>query len=96
MANLTTKHRKALPKSAFGLPGQRKYPMPDRGHAANAKARASQQAAKGALTHSAEAAIDAKANKILGKGGGDSRTGRITPVATDRGTFRFKANRRGE
>lgn len=33
--------RKALPSSSFALPQQRKYPIPDRSHAANAKARAS-------------------------------------------------------
>lgn len=40
MAKLTSGERKALPKSEFGLPGKRAYPMPDRSHAANAKARA--------------------------------------------------------
>jgi hypothetical protein len=38
MATLSTKQRKALPKSDFALPGKRAYPMPDAGHAANAKA----------------------------------------------------------
>ncbi len=69
MADLSTKRRNALPKSSFGMPGERKYPMPDRSHAANAKARASQQAAKGNLSSSAKAKIDAKANRILGKKG---------------------------
>lgn len=41
MAKLTTKARKALPDSAFAGPG-RSYPIEDRAHAANAKARASQ------------------------------------------------------
>jgi hypothetical protein len=41
MAELSTKRRNALPKSVFGLPAQRAYPMNDRAHAANAKARAS-------------------------------------------------------
>lgn len=50
----------------FGLPGERKYPMPDKSHAANAKARASQQANKGAISRSTEAKIDAKANRVLG------------------------------
>lgn len=67
MGKLTTKARKGLKASTFGLPGERKYPMPDRSHAANAKARASQQRAKGNLSASAEAKIDAKANRILGK-----------------------------
>lgn len=65
MAKLTAKKRNVLPKSSFGEPGSRKYPMPDKSHAANAKARASQQAAKGNLSSSAKARIDAKANRIL-------------------------------
>ena len=67
MAKLSTKARKKLPKSDFGEPGSRKYPMPDRSHAANAKARASQQVKKGNLSKSEEAKIDAKANRVLGK-----------------------------
>lgn len=69
MAKLTTKARKKIPTKEFGLPGERKYPMPDRVHATNAKSRASQQVKKGNLSKSAEARIDAKANKLLGKKG---------------------------
>ena len=65
MADLTSKKRDSLPKSEFGEPGSRKYPMPDKSHAANAKARASQQVAKGAMSKSTEEHIDAKANRIL-------------------------------
>lgn len=65
MTKLTTKARSNLPKSEFGLPGTKKYPMPDKAHAANAKARATQQVAKGNLSPSAKSRIDAKANKIL-------------------------------
>ena len=67
MSKLTAQAKQQLPKSDFGLPGSEKYPMPDRRHAANAKARASQQEAKGNLSESAKKKIDAKANKILGK-----------------------------
>lgn len=67
MAKLTSKERKALPKSEFGLPGKKAYPMPDRSHAANAKARATQMVNKGKLSESAKEKIDSKANKILGK-----------------------------
>ena len=67
MAKLTSKGRKALPKSEFGLPGRKAYPMPDRSHAANAKARASQMVKAGKLSTGAKAKIDAKANKILGR-----------------------------
>jgi len=68
MAKLTTKARKGLPKSEFGLPGKRAYPMPDKGHAANAKARATQMERAGKLSASAKKKIDAKANRVLGRG----------------------------
>lgn len=67
MATLTTAKRKKIPKSAFGLPGEKKYPMPDKEHAENAKARATQMVNKGKLSESSKSKIDAKANKILGK-----------------------------
>ena len=67
MASLSTDRRESLKSSTFGLPGERKYPMPDRSRAANAKARASQQVKAGNLLSSAKAKIDAKANRILGK-----------------------------
>jgi len=67
MVKLTAKKRNALPKSKFGLPGSEKYPMPDKSHAANAKARATQMVNKGKLSSSAKSKIDAKANRILGK-----------------------------
>lgn len=67
MAVLTAKKRKKLKKSNFGLPGERKYPMPDKSHAANAKARATQMVKKGKLSKSQKQKIDAKANKILKK-----------------------------
>ena len=70
MAKLTAKGRKGLRSSTFGLPGQRKYPMPDKSHAANAKARATQMVKKGKLSGSSAAKIRAKANRVLGKGGG--------------------------
>jgi len=70
MAKLTTRARNALPKSTFGLPGSRAYPMPDRSHAANAKARASQAVNAGRMSKGTERKIDAKANKVLGKRGG--------------------------
>lgn len=65
MSLLNSKSRHGMPSSEFGLPGSRKYPMPDRAHAANAKARASQMVKAGKLSSSSKAQIDAKANKIL-------------------------------
>lgn len=67
MAKLKSSARNKLSKSEFGMPGERKYPMPDKSHAANAKARASQMENKGKLSPSSKAKIDAKANKVLGK-----------------------------
>lgn len=67
MAKLTSKSRNALTKSEFALPGSRKYPIPDKSHAANAKARATQMVAKGNLAPSTAAVIKAKANRVLGK-----------------------------
>lgn len=60
---LTTAQRNKMPSSMFGEPAKRKYPMPDKKHAAVAKAYASRFASK-----SQEKKIDAKANKkIFGK-----------------------------
>jgi len=73
MAKLTTAARKKMPKKEFGEPGKKAYPMPDKSHAANAKARASQMEAKGKLSASEKAKIDAKANKVLGEKGGKKR-----------------------
>lgn len=67
MAELTAKKRDSEPKSDFGLPEERKYPMPDKSHARNAKARASQQKKKGNLTSAEKAKIDRKADRILDK-----------------------------
>lgn len=67
MGLLSSSKRNSLPKSNFGLPGSRKYPMPDASHAQNAKARATQMVKKGKLSSAAKAKIDAKANRVLGK-----------------------------
>lgn len=67
MAKLDAAERKELPKSDFGEPGERKYPMPDRSHAANAKSRAKQQLDKGNISPSAYNRVVAKANKKLGE-----------------------------
>jgi hypothetical protein len=67
MAILTSKHRGELSKAMFGLPSERRFPIPDKNHAANAKARASQQFNAGHLSGSQKAQIDAKANRVLGR-----------------------------
>jgi len=61
---LTAKDRKKLPKSEFAGPGK-SYPIPDKSHAANAKARASQAVNAGRMSGSEKKKIDAKANKVL-------------------------------
>jgi hypothetical protein len=65
MAELSTDTRNRLKSSTFGLPGSRKYPMPDKAHAANAKARATQMVKKGKLSPASAAKIKAKANRKL-------------------------------
>ena len=67
MAKLTTKKRNSLPAKDFAGP-DRSYPVNDRAHAANAKARASQMEKAGKLSPSAKAKIDAKADRVLKKG----------------------------
>jgi hypothetical protein len=67
MGTLTEKKRDSIPESKFGLPEERKYPMPDKSHARNAKARASQQLEEGNLTKNEKAKIDRKADRILDK-----------------------------
>ena len=67
MAKLNAAKRNKIPKSEFGLPGERKYPIENKSHARNAKARASQMVNEGKLSPSSKAKIDAKANRVLGK-----------------------------
>jgi len=66
VAKLTTKKRNKLPKSDFAG-ADRSYPVFDKSHATNAKARAAQMVAKGKLSTSSKSKIDAKANRILHK-----------------------------
>jgi len=67
MGKLTAAKKNAEPNKDFGLPEQRKYPMPDASHARNAKARASQMAQKGKLSAADKKKIDSKADRILNK-----------------------------
>jgi hypothetical protein len=64
MAKLTSKARNALPDSAFAGP-DRSYPVEDKAHAANAKARATQAVKAGRTSPSTAAGIKAKANRKL-------------------------------
>jgi hypothetical protein len=67
MAKLTYGERNSLPSGDFGLPGRRAFPMPDKSHAANAEARATQGVMKGSITPAQAAQIRAKAKSVLGK-----------------------------
>lgn len=67
MAKLSTDERKSLPRSEFAGP-DRSYPVPDKSHARNAKARASQAQNAGRMSKAQESRIDAKANRVLGYG----------------------------
>lgn len=72
---MKTNHRARTPSKKFGLPEKARstkakkesgnYPMPDKPHARNAKARASQQLKAGNLTKKEKKRIDAKADKVL-------------------------------
>lgn len=59
MAKLTAAARKKIPTSKFAGP-DRSYPVQDKAHAANAKARAAQSASPAERKK-----IDAKANRVL-------------------------------
>ena len=67
MSDLKAQERKDLPKSKFALPDERKYPIEDKAHARNAKARAAQQEKAGNLSASDRKKVDAKADKVLGE-----------------------------
>jgi hypothetical protein len=58
--------RAAIPSSKFGLPKERKYPMPDASHAADAKSRATEMVNKGKLSPASAAKIRKMANRVLG------------------------------
>lgn len=68
MTKLTAKSRNVLSAGKFALPAERKYPIEDKSHAANAKARASQMEKKGKISPETKTKIDTKANKVLKKG----------------------------
>jgi hypothetical protein len=67
MAKLDTKARDKLPKKAFAEPNKRAYPVEDKSHARNAKARASQAVKAGRMGKAEEAKIDKKADSVLRK-----------------------------
>lgn len=62
---LSEAEREKLPAEAFGLPRQRKYPMPDVSHARNAKARAAGAFKRRRITRAELEQINAKADRII-------------------------------
>ncbi len=65
MAKLTSKSRSKIPTKKFALPDERKYPVEDKAHAANAKARATQEYDKGKLSLAEKERVDRAANRKL-------------------------------
>ena len=65
MAKLTSDERKALPASDFAEPGKRAYPIEDKLHARNAKARASQALKAGRMPQAEADPIDKSADMLL-------------------------------
>jgi hypothetical protein len=68
MAKLDAADRKKIPSSKFAEPGKRAYPIENKAHARNAKARASQAVKAGRMSKAEEARIDKRADSVLGKG----------------------------
>ena len=77
MPELSARKRASMPSKDFGLPEKARttkqkkesgnYPMPDKAHARNAKARAEQQYERGNLTEEELERIDRKADRKLDK-----------------------------
>ncbi len=68
MAELKAKTRNKLPAKAFAEPDKRAYPIEDKPHARNAKARASQAVKAGRMSKAEAGKIDKKADAVLNKG----------------------------
>ncbi len=65
MSELNAKAREKLPAKAFAEPKKRAYPIEDKPHARNAKARSSQAVKAGRMSKSEAAKIDKKADAVL-------------------------------
>ena len=68
MAELKAKTRDKLPKKDFAEPEKRAYPIEDKAHARNAKARASQAVKAGRMSKAEAGKIAKKADSVLKKG----------------------------
>ena len=67
MAELKSKTRDKLPAKDFAEPKKRAYPIEDKPHARNAKARASQAVKAGRMSKAEAAKIGKKADAVLKK-----------------------------
>jgi hypothetical protein len=65
MAELDAKKRNRLPDKAFAEPDKRAYPIEDKPHARNAKARAAQAVKAGRMSKAEQGKIDRKADAVL-------------------------------
>ena len=65
MAELDAAHRNKLPKSKFAEPDKRAYPIEDKPHARNAKARVSQAVKAGRMSKAEKERIDRRADAVL-------------------------------
>jgi hypothetical protein len=68
MTKLNTAGRRRLPASDFAEPNKRAYPVEDKAHARNAKARAAQATNAGRMSKAEEHKIDKRADAVLKKG----------------------------
>ena len=64
MAKLTTRDREKIPTKKFAEPEKRAYPIEDKAHARNAKARASQAVKAGRMSKAEEREIDETATRF--------------------------------
>ena len=67
MADLKAKTRNKLPKAAFAEPDKRAYPIEDKPHARNAKARVAQAVKAGRMSKTEAAKIDKKADAVINR-----------------------------
>lgn len=65
MTKLSETARDKLPAKAFAEPDKRAYPIEDKAHARNAKARATQAVKAGRMSKAEQGKIDKKADAVL-------------------------------
>ena len=68
MAKLTPEGRSKLPAAKFALPEEKKYPINDKAHAQNAKARASEMEHQGKISASTKAKIYRASDRVIKQG----------------------------